>query len=60
MRKQPSAPHFSMTIRWSSSDQAFFVSFPEWQDYILQPVTHGETYEDAARCGRAVLENLIA
>lgn len=54
------APHYSMLIEWSDEDQAFLVSFPEWTTYIAQPVTHGDTYEEAARKGRDVLDNLIA
>jgi predicted RNase H-like HicB family nuclease len=49
-----------MVIEWSDEDQAFLVSFPAWAGYIAQPVTHGDTYEEAARKGRDVLDNLIA
>jgi len=54
------AEHYSMLIEWSDEDQAFLVSFPEWAGYIAQPVTHGDTYEEAARKGHEVLENLMA
>lgn len=47
----PRARHTSMIIEWSDEDQAYFVSFPEWAGYIVQPVTHGATYEEAARKG---------
>jgi antitoxin HicB len=49
-----------MVLQWSDEDQAYLVSFPEWADFIMQPVTHGDTYEDAAQRGHEVLENLIA
>ncbi len=52
--------HYAMTIAWSDEDQTFLVSSPEWASYIAQPVTHGDTYEEAVRKGQAVLENLIA
>ncbi|MDQ3549036.1 MAG: type II toxin-antitoxin system HicB family antitoxin [Chloroflexota bacterium] len=48
-----------MLIQWSDDDQAFLVTLPEWQDRVLGPVTHGDTYEDAVRNGREVLELLI-
>jgi antitoxin HicB len=54
------AVHYSMVIEWSDEDQAFLVSFPAWAGYIAQPVTHGDTYEEAARKGQEVLENLMA
>jgi predicted RNase H-like HicB family nuclease len=47
---------YSMVIRWSEEDQVFVVSFPEFGDYVQ---TDGETYEDAARSGREVLELLM-
>ena len=53
-------PHYTMIIEWSDDDQAYLVSFPEWAGYLAQPVTHGNTYEEAARKGHAVLENLQA
>lgn len=53
-------PHYTMVIEWSDEDQAYLVSFPEWAGYLAQPATHGDTYEEAARKGQAVLENLRA
>jgi antitoxin HicB len=53
-------PHYTMQIAWSDEDHAYLVSFPEWAQYVRQPTTHGETYEEAARKGRNALENLIA
>jgi antitoxin HicB len=52
--------HYSMVLEWSDEDQTYLVSFPEWADYIMQPVTHGDTYEEAVQRGHDVLENLIA
>ena len=48
-----------MLIQWSDADQAYTVTQPEWQDRVFGPVTHGDTYEDAVRNGREVLELLI-
>jgi predicted RNase H-like HicB family nuclease len=47
---------YSMVIRWSEEDQVFVVSLPEFGDYAQ---THGDTYEEAARSGREVLELLV-
>lgn len=52
--------HYSMVIRWSNEDQAYLVMLPEWQGRLIGPaVTHGDTYEEAAKNGREVLEMLI-
>lgn len=47
---------YSMVIRWSDEDQAYLVSLPEFGDCIM---THGDSYEQAAKNGREVLELLI-
>jgi len=51
---------YSMIIEWSDADQAYVVSFPEWDERIYQPVMDGSTYVEAAQRGQAVLETLIA
>jgi predicted RNase H-like HicB family nuclease len=49
-------PRFSMVIQWSEEDRAFLVTFPEFGPRCM---THGDTYEEAARNGREVLELLV-
>jgi antitoxin HicB len=44
-----------MLIEWSDEDQVYIVTLPEFGG----PKTHGETYEQAAKHGREVLELLI-
>jgi predicted RNase H-like HicB family nuclease len=51
--------HWSMVIQWSDEDEAFLVTLPEWHDRVINPVTHGETYEEAVKRGREVLELLV-
>lgn len=51
---------YSMIIEWSDDDQAYVVSFPEWDERIYQPVTDGSTYAEATQRGQAVLATLIA
>ena len=53
-------PHYSMVIERIDEDQAYLVSVPEWDDYVARPVTHGDTYEEAAHKGKEALENLVA
>ena len=51
--------HYSMIIEWSDADQSFLVTLPEWAEEVVQPVTHGDTYDEAVKNGREVLEMLI-
>lgn len=51
--------HYSMQIAWSDEDNAFLVTLPEWVGRVMQPVTHGDTYEEAAQHGHEVREMLI-
>ena len=53
-------PHYSMIVQWSPADQAYLVTLPEWEGRVFNPVTHGETYEEAIRNGHAALEALVA
>jgi predicted RNase H-like HicB family nuclease len=52
-------PRYSMLIQWSEQDNKYLVSLPEWKDHVQKFVTHGNTYEEAAKQGREVLEMLI-
>ncbi len=52
---------YAMVIEWSDEDQAYVVSFPEWQATGLYFVhTHGDTYEEAVESGEHVLADLVA
>jgi predicted RNase H-like HicB family nuclease len=44
-----------MLIQWSDEDDVFITTLPEFHGCR----THGETYEEAAKNGREVLELLI-
>jgi predicted RNase H-like HicB family nuclease len=48
--------HYSMVIQWSVEDNAYLVSVPELPGCI----THGETYEEAAKRGQEAIESWIA
>lgn len=52
--------HYALLIEWSDEDDAYIVSFPEWEEQQdLIGHTHGATYEEAARKGAEVLALLI-
>ncbi|MDP9366610.1 MAG: type II toxin-antitoxin system HicB family antitoxin [Chloroflexota bacterium] len=53
-------PQYSMVIQWSNDDRAYVVSLPEWSGRVLNPVTHGETYDEAVKNGTEAIEALIA
>jgi len=46
---------YSMLIQWSDIDDAYVVSFPEFPGCH----THGDTYEEAVKNGREVIELLV-
>jgi antitoxin HicB len=52
-------PRYSMLIQWSEEDAAFLVTLPEWEGRVFNPVTHGDTYEEAVRNGTVALECLV-
>lgn len=54
------AIRYSMVIQWSPEDDAFLVSLPEWEGRVFNPVTHGDTYEEAAKHGLEALEGIVA
>ena len=49
---------YRITIQWSDEDNCFVVFLPEFED-VMQPVTHGDTYEEALKNAQEVLELLI-
>lgn len=48
---------YSILIQWSNEDNCFVVTLPEFTN-VMQPVTHGETYEEALKNAVEVLELL--
>ena len=52
--------YYSMMIQWSDDDQAYVVSLPEWEGHVFNPITHGDTYEDAIRQAHEALAALVA
>jgi predicted RNase H-like HicB family nuclease len=54
------SPRYSMVIQWSDEDHAYVVSLPEWGGRVLNPVTHGDTYDEAVKNGTEAIEALIA
>lgn len=49
---------YTVIIQWSEEDKCFVVLLPEFDD-IMQPVTHGETYEEAIQNAQEVIELLV-
>ena len=46
-------------IQWSDEDNCYVVILPDWEDVVLQPVTDGATYAEAAKKGEDMLAFLI-
>ena len=49
---------YTIVIQWSDKDRCFVVLLPEFQD-VMQPVTNGDTYEEAVKNAQEVLELMI-
>ena len=49
---------YTIVIQWSEEDQCYVVLLPEFED-VMQPCTHGDTYEEALKNAQEVLELLI-
>lgn len=47
---------YTMLIQWSNEDECFVVSLPEWGEFCH---THGDSYEEAVKNGRELLDFLI-
>jgi antitoxin HicB len=47
---------YTIVIQWSNEDDCFVVSLPEWGEFCH---THGNSYEEALKNAREVLELLI-
>jgi antitoxin HicB len=56
MRGKSKRPRYTVIIQWSDEDRCYVVSLPEWGPFCK---THGDTYEEAAKNAREVLELLM-
>jgi antitoxin HicB len=54
--KAPTMNHYTVVIKWSDENGCFVVFLPEWKGLVLQPVTDGATYSEAAEHAHEVLE----
>jgi predicted RNase H-like HicB family nuclease len=52
-------PKYQVTIAWSEEDNCYLVYLPDFTDEIMQPVSHGDTYQEALQHGLEVMEELI-
>jgi predicted RNase H-like HicB family nuclease len=49
---------YTIVIKWSEEDNCYVVLLPEFTN-VMQPCTHGDTYEEAVKNAEEVLEMLI-
>jgi antitoxin HicB len=54
-----SNPKYQVTIAWSQEDNCYLVYLPDFANEIMQPVSHGNTYQEALQHGLEVMEELI-
>lgn len=50
---------YQITIAWSAEDKCYLAYLPDFADEIMQPVTHGDTYQEALQAGLEVMNELI-
>lgn len=50
--------NYTIAIQWSKEDSCFVVFLPEFKNE-MQPITHGETYEEALKNAQEILEMLV-
>lgn len=48
--------NYSMVIQWSSKDDCFVVTLPEWGELCH---TYGDTYEEALNNAKEVLQLMV-
>ena len=52
-------PKYQITIAWSTEDNCYLVYLPDFADEVMQPVTHGETYQEALQHALEVMNELV-
>lgn len=50
---------YQITIAWSQEDECYLAYLPDFAEEVMQPVTHGDTYQEALQHGLEVMEELI-
>jgi antitoxin HicB len=48
---------YTIQLQWSNQDDCFVVFLPDFKD-VMQPCTHGDTYEEALNNAQEVIELL--
>lgn len=49
---------YTIIVQWSNKDNCYVVFLPDFED-VMQPVTHGESYQEAFQNAQDVLELLV-
>jgi antitoxin HicB len=52
--------HYTMVVQWSAADDAYVVTLPEWEGRVFNPITHGDTYQQAIENAHDALSALVA
>lgn len=50
---------YQITIAWSQEDECYLAYLPDFAEDVMQPVTHGDTYQKTLQHGLEVMEELI-
>ncbi len=55
--EQENKMKYTVVVQWSEEDNCFVVFLPEFED-VMQPCTHGDSYEEAIANAQEVIELL--
>jgi antitoxin HicB len=50
---------YQINIEWSDEDSTYLISIPALSDECIMPCSHGDTYEEAVKNAREVLELIL-
>jgi antitoxin HicB len=50
---------FSLNIQWSDADRRFLVTIPEFEAWVMQPCTSGQSYQEAIENAQDCIATLI-
>ncbi|NJR58952.1 MAG: type II toxin-antitoxin system HicB family antitoxin [Cyanobacteria bacterium CRU_2_1] len=51
--------HYSLLIQWSDEDNLYLVTIPEFAELVMQPCTHGKTYEEAVKNAQEAIASYL-
>jgi predicted RNase H-like HicB family nuclease len=51
--------NYSILLQWSEADRLYLVTIPEFAELVMQPCTHGSTYQEALANAQDCIETCL-